>query len=334
VNVTCGECSAQFRLEDSRVGPRGLRVRCSHCQHVFTVSGPATQPPETLVPGDSAAGAASSFGAPPTGEESWSFEIPERPRTFERRTPVRLDDPEPVAQEPAAPAASELGAPESWDILAGIPNAAESEAAKAPSPEIREPAAPRFATATDFSPIFAARDRETLGAGGVVTAAMSRAHAGIAWAGTAALTLWGLAAVVWPNRIETTPPLAAPAVAGIELEVERWRYVENAGAGFLFVVEGELRGTPSSASSPSRLELVLLDADGRELPGSRVPLGAPVDETALRTDSLENLSARQLAAAQSLAQRPLRPAETARFAAIARVSPREARGWRIRAAAP
>src|SRR5687768_6108884 len=36
--VQCDNCRTTFRLDDSRVGTRGVKVRCSRCAHVFHVA--------------------------------------------------------------------------------------------------------------------------------------------------------------------------------------------------------------------------------------------------------------------------------------------------------
>lgn len=41
--ITCASCLTKYRLEDSRISPKGSKVRCSRCHHVFYV----VPPPET-----------------------------------------------------------------------------------------------------------------------------------------------------------------------------------------------------------------------------------------------------------------------------------------------
>jgi len=41
--VTCASCLTKFNLDDSRISPKGIKVRCSRCKHVFYV----VAPPET-----------------------------------------------------------------------------------------------------------------------------------------------------------------------------------------------------------------------------------------------------------------------------------------------
>jgi predicted Zn finger-like uncharacterized protein len=48
VIVTCGECSTQFELDDSKVPARGIRVRCSRCKHAFLVQPSGTSPSDRI----------------------------------------------------------------------------------------------------------------------------------------------------------------------------------------------------------------------------------------------------------------------------------------------
>ena len=46
--VTCASCLTKFNLDDSRVPPKGAKVRCSRCKHVFFVPPPAPQKEEVV----------------------------------------------------------------------------------------------------------------------------------------------------------------------------------------------------------------------------------------------------------------------------------------------
>jgi predicted Zn finger-like uncharacterized protein len=78
--ITCTECQASYRLADEKIKPGGTRVRCSACQHVFTVlpaaavdsddfvspaaaAMPAATPPEPPVPPAAGSGGALGGGA-------------------------------------------------------------------------------------------------------------------------------------------------------------------------------------------------------------------------------------------------------------------------------
>ena len=41
--VTCERCATQFQLDDSRIPPEGVRVRCSRCKHAFHIELPLSE---------------------------------------------------------------------------------------------------------------------------------------------------------------------------------------------------------------------------------------------------------------------------------------------------
>ena len=46
--VTCASCLTKFNLEDSKISPRGAKVRCSRCKHVFYIPPPAPKKEEIV----------------------------------------------------------------------------------------------------------------------------------------------------------------------------------------------------------------------------------------------------------------------------------------------
>jgi len=67
--VKCEACGTRYRLEDSRVKPEGVKVRCSRCGHVFTVfpeAPPVEGPREEPLPDEEIFGDVSSL-APEEG---------------------------------------------------------------------------------------------------------------------------------------------------------------------------------------------------------------------------------------------------------------------------
>ncbi len=45
--IECDQCNTKFRLDDSRISPNGVKVRCTKCQNVFVVTPPP--PPEEVL---------------------------------------------------------------------------------------------------------------------------------------------------------------------------------------------------------------------------------------------------------------------------------------------
>ncbi len=48
--ITCASCLTKFNLDDSRISPKGVKVRCSRCKHVFYVV-PAPETKEEIIEG-------------------------------------------------------------------------------------------------------------------------------------------------------------------------------------------------------------------------------------------------------------------------------------------
>jgi len=44
--IECPQCSTKFKLDDSKIGSQGVKVRCSKCKHIFTVYKEEEKPPE------------------------------------------------------------------------------------------------------------------------------------------------------------------------------------------------------------------------------------------------------------------------------------------------
>jgi predicted Zn finger-like uncharacterized protein len=44
--IQCSACQTRFRLADEKLKPQGVKVRCTHCNEIFTVLPPATAVPE------------------------------------------------------------------------------------------------------------------------------------------------------------------------------------------------------------------------------------------------------------------------------------------------
>jgi predicted Zn finger-like uncharacterized protein len=79
--IQCEQCQAKFKLDDSKVTDKGVKVRCAKCKHVFTVTKeqPAAEPQD--------------FSSPPEQTTPGSQEEP----SFQAPPP-----PQPAAEEPPA----------------------------------------------------------------------------------------------------------------------------------------------------------------------------------------------------------------------------------------
>ncbi len=125
------------------------------------------------------------------------------------------------------------------------------------------------------------------------------------------------------------------AVSGLSLtasEVEG-RLVENALAGNLLVVSGELENRGSAAVTPGRPVWVqLVSARGVPIDGATAPVGRAVAETELREWDPDRLRQDLEHSAAQIAQRPFRPGARVRFDAVFESVPDSAAGWVLQAA--
>ena len=84
--IQCEQCQAKFRLDDSKVTDRGVKVRCAKCKHVFTVT--REQPAvESLDFGPSPV----QDSAPPPEEVSFATPPPQQPQVEEPASEFQFD---------------------------------------------------------------------------------------------------------------------------------------------------------------------------------------------------------------------------------------------------
>ena len=50
--VQCEQCHTKYNIDDSKITPQGVRVRCAKCQHVFSVKPPQAPPPPPPAEGE------------------------------------------------------------------------------------------------------------------------------------------------------------------------------------------------------------------------------------------------------------------------------------------
>ncbi|ACL64343.1 MJ0042 family finger-like protein [Anaeromyxobacter dehalogenans 2CP-1] len=104
----CTHCQAKFRIADDKIGPRGAKVRCSHCKTVFAVrrpdAPPVAAPPEPRPaplppPGPALPGPADPFAEP-------AFAAAQDPFAADPfaapRPPVQAPAPDPFGPDPFA----------------------------------------------------------------------------------------------------------------------------------------------------------------------------------------------------------------------------------------
>jgi predicted Zn finger-like uncharacterized protein len=101
--VTCQNCDTSFQLDESRVPPKGIRVRCSRCKEAFFLPHPSASAADAVheVAGDAATTggtvapnvtqdlpptAALGQGASEEDEHDWEFNVDPNPPVPIHRT--------------------------------------------------------------------------------------------------------------------------------------------------------------------------------------------------------------------------------------------------------
>ena len=96
--VTCASCLTKFNLDDSKIPAKGVKVRCSRCQHVFYVVPPPETKEEIIEDFESFAKYHEELMGPEQGEQTQTPQPPEAgATTMGPRKEVPLQRVEPAA---------------------------------------------------------------------------------------------------------------------------------------------------------------------------------------------------------------------------------------------
>jgi predicted Zn finger-like uncharacterized protein len=345
VVVVCESCATRFNVDEARIPPKGTLVRCSRCKATFIVRPPSASFEETV---ESVVAEITEAGGQPLPEaaedlfdrpgddlgatrpranhdDAWEFdEAPAEkppPPTLERAAPA----PAPRAPAPAAPS-EEIGSPADWDLLGdSVASSAREATFVEPAPErVDLGALPTQSLRAPAPAVRAAEPAYTLPArrgselGSSVVGAARTAVRTTAWLALVALVSFGVAHIV-PRGPAPVASSAVSQVIGLpdgEARGVEVRFVENAFAGTLFVVQGELVRTSETPSLGLRIHWV----DER---GARLGAG----EWARALPSARELRERTPEALGSDSAAEARPApREGAFAAIFEDVPAEATG--------
>ncbi len=174
MDVRCDKCQARYRIDDARVGPNGLTMRCGKCGNTFKVSkdsaasanvskpAPAAAPEE--VPGSTmmfkapsaAPKTAPAAPAKPSAPPAVPEEVPGSTMMFKAPSVAPKSAPAPAPAAPAAPA-KPLAVPEEVPgstMMFKAPNvAAKSAPATAPGAKISDPGSTMMFGSAKVAPI-------------------------------------------------------------------------------------------------------------------------------------------------------------------------------------
>ncbi len=271
--------------------------------------------------------------APPAAESGPELD-------FDPVTDFLADEPEPEAEQSPQDSGDfgELGSPEDWDLLSDGPAGAPPPpppaleappVASAPAePVERVESPPRSSGAVRVPPAELEAARDVLAP--EPRSWSSRLGHAAGWC----FVLVASAVAAWGGLAPSVlPPPAAPdfaRVAGLRVQDVRGQLVENAGAGWLFVVSGTLSNpaeTPRALRGPMAVRL--LDAEGAPLDQAPAWLAPAPGEKVVRESQPGALLRAQEQAARSLAAEPMEPGSSLAFAAIFPELPDEARSFRF-----
>ena len=364
--LTCERCETRFRLDEKRLPAGGARVRCSRCKHAFFVNPGGAPAPDVVHQLAEAAVTQTRPPAPApswdleedaNGRIAQSVHNARRPvapdpaaADFEAESDWQFEDEMqlgdtgasldlPNGEAPTPPNAdsnessfAELGDPESWDLLSSpaldptppvaarpampTPLPIERVVAKAFVPERREPS-------IDFGIAAGAIEALPIAPGFDLPPTLQRG----AWLALAVLVALATWTSIVPVAPAAAPPLGVVSFGKLELSSLHARQIENAVAGEIWVVSGEVHN-PSKDPQPigATLAVSLLDRANAPIGAAQATLRAALAIQQLREEDPQRLREESDASATQLASQVLAPgASIAVDAVFATPAPEAAR---------
>lgn len=205
----------------------------------------------------------------------------------------------------------ELGSPEEWDLFAP-----ESGAKKSSKPSVRLP-----------PPLLADRDA-VIAERSHWAGWLARAGEVAGWIVVAALFAQGVVGAIAP-RAGGSGSSQLGFAGDLEVLDASGVWIDNAVAGSIYVISGNLRNPGSSGVASQPLAVELLDAQGQRVMDRPVPLEAPHSRRNLRELAPADLPGRAPATGPEIA-----PGASVPFQAVVGPIPPEARSYRVVVASP
>src|SRR5256885_13350963 len=248
MEVRCDQCQARYRVDDARVGPKGLAMRCGKCGNTFRLArdGTVTKLLGTRPSTIPTPGMATPLATKPSPGGTLVFQ------------PAPQTKPEPVAKPFAAetPSAPRIGAPSSPATVPRDEVAVPAGALREPKPE---PVAERPATAAP--PPRIQRPPRSMQLEGAPSGGPPRALvAGVA------IALVGLAVMVavfgWWNKHRPPPPAAVEALSRAKAGVDKdsLAALADAESQATAAIEASPRGYPAAYAELAGIEVAWADA--------------------------------------------------------------------------
>jgi predicted Zn finger-like uncharacterized protein len=105
MEVRCDKCQARYRVDDARIGPQGLTMRCGKCQNTFKVTRPSAPAPQVSPPPPRPVATARS----PDMNATAIFAVPPAARPSAPAKPLPQTGRAAAAISPVPPASEEAG---------------------------------------------------------------------------------------------------------------------------------------------------------------------------------------------------------------------------------
>jgi predicted Zn finger-like uncharacterized protein len=231
--ITCEQCGTRFNLDESLIQTEIVKVRCSRCQHVFTVARPEAQPQP-------------SVETEPEGAPLADLDLPSE----------ELVEPPPPSPEPEIPLSSQEEEEKEKvvvekDLSPEPPPVQEDVAASAAAPGVSTP--PR-----KWLPLILSV------AGGCLLGLLLGALS-LWYFGGKEASIPGKRATQAPGKETLHPPVPPPSPEDlrnllIEFKDARYRGLVNVIGGQLLVIEGNVKNKTGEPRGPIRLKAFLTDS--------------------------------------------------------------------------
>jgi predicted Zn finger-like uncharacterized protein len=212
----------------------------------------------------------------------------------------------------------DLGDPESWDLVGSDDASAKGSRGRA----VNRSQGNAFGQGVlDTAAAFETESPESIYEDEIGEAPVWARHLGgigrvVGWAATIVMVAAALGLGLqreWQRWVQVPQvATAGPFIA----ETLSTGWVQTSRAGFVLVVEGQLRNDSGQPHWPGALQLALLDSAGVRLPSAPIRPGARLRETILRESTTSELTSHAQASIRRFSQTPLAAGEVRPFEAI------------------
>lgn len=149
--IECSKCHARYNVDEGKIPPSGVKVRCHKCQNIIVIQKTPAQPEPAPVLPETPITHPEPPPSPPTEPEAPDVSAPEPPSVPEPQIPEPAQPDIPQKEPPVAPGQADVSAPEETpseppepdvpDVVPPEPEPPEPTPPAADEPPIQAPAA-------------------------------------------------------------------------------------------------------------------------------------------------------------------------------------------------